>query len=113
MAELEGNARRDVLQLGCRMREEGFAAGGLRDLLQNPLALDVERAARAATHFNNPDAVDMHIGLFEQLAQLTVAVARRVVLPIRDEQQRTPAVASLFDLLHSQISGVVKRCLSL
>src|SRR5262245_65762546 len=75
MPEFERDAGRGVFQLRARSREEGLAARGLRDLLQDRLPLHVQRPACPAAYFDNPDAVNLHAGFIEQLAQVAVGVA--------------------------------------
>src|SRR5215510_9955911 len=113
MPEFERDAGRGVFQLRARSREEGFAARGLRYLLQDRLPLHVQGSARAAAHLYDPDAVNLHAGLLEQFAQFAVGLARRVVLPVGDQEYRVAAVATLLDLLDPQIRRVIKRRLPL
>src|SRR5262252_3760756 len=113
MPEFERDAARNLLQFRARFGEEGFAARGLRDLLQDRLPLHVQRPASSAAYFDNPDAVDLHAGFLEQLAQFAVCVSRRVVLTVRDQEYRVSAVAPLLDLLDPEIGRVVERRLTL
>src|SRR5262245_11494908 len=113
MPEFERDAARNLLQFRARFGEEGFAARGLRDLLQDRLPLHVQRPAGPAAYFDNPDAVNLHAGFLEQLAQFAVGVARGVVLTVGDQEYRVAAVAALLDLLDPQIRRVIKRRLPL
>src|SRR5262245_15555479 len=113
MPEFERDAGRGVFQFRARSREEGFAARGLRNLLQDGLPLHVQRPARRAAQLYYPDAVDLHAGFLEQLAQLAVGVARGVVLPVRDQEYRVAVMAALLDLLDPKIGRVIKRRLPL
>src|SRR5215467_7464869 len=113
MPEFERDAGRGVFQLRARSREEGFTARGLRDLLQDRLPLHVQGPAGPAAYFDNPDAVNLHAGFLEQLAQFVVGVARGVVLTVGDQEYRVAAVAALLDLLDPQIRRVIERRLPL
>src|SRR5262249_1164384 len=62
MPEFERDAGRNLLQFRARFGEEGFAARGLRYLLQNRLPLHVQRPASPAAYFDNPDAVNLYAG---------------------------------------------------
>src|SRR5262245_47140765 len=75
MPEFERDAGRGVFQLRARPGEEGLAARGLRYLLQDRLPLYIQRTARSAAYFDNPDAIYLHAGLLEQFAQFPVGVA--------------------------------------
>src|SRR5262249_55329537 len=100
-------------QLRARSWEESFAACGLRYLLKDRLPLHVQRPARSAAHFDNPDAVNLHAGFLEQLAQFAVGVSRGVVLTVRVEEDRVAAGTALLDLLDPQIRRVINRRLPL
>src|SRR5215470_9145636 len=113
MPEFERDAGRGVFQLRARSWEESFAARGLRYLLKDRLPLHVQRPAGRAAHLDNPDAVNLHAGFLEQLAQFAVCVARGVVLTVRDQEYRVAAVTALLDLLDPQIGRVVERRLPL
>src|SRR5262245_6923739 len=113
MPEFERDAGRGVFQLRARSREKSFAAGGLRYLLKDRLPLHVQRPACPAAYFDNPDAVNLHAGFLEQLAQFAVGVARGVVLTVRDQEYRVAAVTALLDLLDPQIRRVINRRLPL
>src|SRR5262245_52232434 len=76
MPEFDRDAGRNLLQFRARFGEEGFTARGLGYLLKDRLPLHVQRTASRATHFNDPDAVNLHAGLSETLPQLAVCVAR-------------------------------------
>src|SRR5262245_26490350 len=84
MPEFERDAGGNLLQFRARFGEEGLAARGLRDLLQGRLPLHIQCSARSAAHLYDSDAIYLHAGLFESLAQFSVGVARGVVLPVAD-----------------------------
>src|SRR5215475_5233509 len=70
MPEFERDAARNLLQFRARFGEEGFAARGLRDLLQDRLPLHVQGPAGRAAHLDNPDAIYLHAALSEALSYL-------------------------------------------
>jgi hypothetical protein len=56
--------------------------------------------------------INLHAGISETLPQLAIAVARGVVLTVRDQEYRVAAVAALLDLLDPEIGRVVERRLT-
>src|SRR5262245_66435464 len=82
MPEFERDARRGVFQLRARSGEEGFAARGLRDLLQNRLPLHIQCSARSAAHLYDSAPVYLDAGLLDQFTQFPVCLARGLVVPV-------------------------------
>src|SRR5262249_56116479 len=60
MSEFERDAARNLLQFPARFGEEGFAARGLRDLLQDRLPLHVHRPPGPAPPSSHPPPVTLH-----------------------------------------------------
>src|SRR5262245_58214431 len=91
------------------MWEEGFAARELRDLFEDVLTFQVEQPIFGSPGLHDTDAINLHAGFLQRLAQFVVGVARRIVLTIRDEQQRALAMAGLLDFFKAEVRSIVER----
>src|SRR6476620_6557977 len=108
MAKLQRYLLEDVIHLSVTPGEKRFAAGHACKFVKNALTFHPHRAASvAATQY--ADAVECHIRLLQQPAQLAECVTRIVVLSVTNQQQGAFGMSAALNFFRAQIAGIVQR----
>src|SRR5579859_6791191 len=110
VAQLDPDLCRDIGKLRQVVHGESPAAGLLGQLVQQARAVHfLERPAAGADLLENPDGINLNIGLADGVPYLRLGVAARVVTPIGDDQQSFARVLPLFHLAHPHVDAIQQR----
>src|SRR5688572_17950377 len=81
VTQFQRNLLEDVVHFGWAAREKSLAPGNTGQLIEDALTFHAESAARIATA-QNSDAIQNHVRLLQQPAELVKSVSRVVVLSV-------------------------------